>query len=113
MTGSAMMLTTVKEGQGKPMSRTRLVGTAALMLAATAAPAKAAPAVSIEKPTAHGVVHFGQRVQVELTGNCKKAASRVTMRFGTGSVTGKIIRGCSPVVMLPTERAAVRRGYKP
>lgn len=78
-----------------------------------AAPAAAAESVEVEGPAAHGVVRFGQRVKVGLSGPCKKASSRITVRFGDVVLAGRRVRGCRRTVTVPSERLALREGYVP
>jgi hypothetical protein len=84
----------------------------ALMAAAVAA-APAAADVKIDGPSAHGVVRFGQDVQVELSGSCAQTMSRITVRFGDRALASPPGHGCFPVVTVPTEEQAEREGYQP
>src|SRR5690349_4073240 len=93
------------------MQGKRFCAAAALALLAIAAPASAD--VKIDGPSAHGVVRPGQSVQVELSGDCAGTTSRISMRFGATTLIGPAGHGCFPVVTVPTQAEADRRGYQP
>src|SRR3954463_9526180 len=97
------------------MSRRALLLRAALGLPLLSAGLVALPAqaasVRIVGPSAYGVVRFGQQVQVELTGACASTRSRVLGRFGHTVVQGAPVRGCFPVVTVPSEKSVTAGGF--
>jgi hypothetical protein len=70
------------------------------------------PAVAFRGPSAYGVVHLGQQVQADLSGDCTDATTRAQVRFAGHEVTGPPATGCYPVVSMPTEAAAQRAGFE-
>ena len=81
----------------------RLIVLSLLAAGSLAVPASAAP-VTVQGPTAHGVVHFGQQLRVELGGGCATATTRVTVTV-RGTVTSSAPGlGCFPTVTVPTPR---------
>ncbi|HUR51800.1 MAG TPA: DUF1080 domain-containing protein [Mycobacteriales bacterium] len=74
--------------------------------------ARASSAVTFRGPSAYGVVHFGQRVQAELTGACGRAVTRVRVVADGHALDGRAAKGCLPVVEVPTETAARAAGFR-
>ncbi len=89
-----------------------IIGLGAALAMSTSA-ATAAPRVAIEQPDAYGVVHLGQQVQVKLSGGCRKVNSRVFARVNGVSVAGRKVRGCSPLLTVPTVAMVTKHGYRP
>lgn len=92
------------------MVKTRLVLTvAAAAVLATSIPSQAAPV--LRGPSPFGVVKLGDRVEADLSGGCGAAMTRVRAVVRGGTVDGPAVRGCHPIVIVPTAAALARKGW--